>query len=75
MVRQGYIYSKERTMKKATMKKNYHKQPTLTMRFETAADRIRLDEYARKNKVSFAWVIKQALALFWQAVKKGKIKP
>jgi hypothetical protein len=55
-------------------KKDYHKHPSLTIRID-AAEKERLETFSNDNHVSIAWIIKRSLKLFWEAVKKGDIKP
>jgi predicted DNA-binding protein len=58
-----------------TKTKDYHVKKLLNFRLDSVEDRERLDQYAKRKGVSVSWIIKRGLELFWEAEKKGKIKP
>lgn len=55
-------------------KKDYHKQPSLTIRLESIEQKKELEAFAKKNHVKVAWIIKRGIQLFWDHVKNGEIK-
>ena len=59
-------------MKKKKKYPDYHKKRLLNLRLDDEGDRARLDDYARKHKVSVSWIVKRGLELFWQAAEKGQ---
>ena len=55
-------------------KPNYHKSPTITFRLDKKEEKEELETWADKHRVSVGWIMKRAIKLFWDAVKKGQIK-
>ena len=49
------------------------KYTSLTIRLNPE-DKKKLEKYAREKNVSYGWIVKRSLSLFWESVKKGKIK-
>lgn len=55
-------------------KRDYHKVPTFSVRLDSPQEHKYLKRFTRRYKVSRAWVVKEGLQLFWQALRAGKIK-